>query len=552
MIARVFGGFHRSAVMFAAVALAACTPDTNAPTANLGAPAQMTAVPVRAAMSTTLDTAIIGGVLGGNTPISVHVTDAVTGRPLVNQTVTFFSEPGSGNVIRNGGAASSVNTGGTGDVMATWNFGALAGEQRLRVTVKNSTDTVWFVATLPPPDGFSAVSTTQVSATYGGNTIVSVMAVDSAGDPFPAASVRFIAPTGSGKVSYAVVRTGLNGIARTTWTFDSTVAGQQTLFATIEGTTDTLEFDATVPGPPQPDSLIAGGTVSLSGVIGTSVPLTVRVVDSNLRPVPNAQVTFKTLAASGVVNGSGVTKTTTTGLAYATWTFGPAAGTQRLIVTARGLTDTLRYVATIRTPPVATSITATSDTVPTGAAGTTHVVSVVVRDADGAPFAKASVRFRVKTGAGYIPGNLILSDKNGVAQIMWTFGGRPLGAQQLTAELVGASAVPLEFNATVSAGPPAAVQVVTGAMQTSHVHTALTVPVVVKVTDIYGNLIPGLSVTCAITAGGGTIQHATATTDSAGLATCGTWTVGTALGSNTLTVSTASGRSLIVTAMATP
>lgn len=551
MLGRGLPVFRKTVKLLAAVVMVACAPDANAPTADVGGNAQFTTVSAQVTISATVDTAIAGR-LGGSAPVSVHVVDAVTGRPVVNQMVSFLSESGNGYFIRNGAVTTGVFTNVTGDVVGTWNFGGTAGEQLLRATVKNGTDTVWFVATLPSPSAFSAVSTTQITGTYAGNTVVSVMAVDSAGDPFPSASVRFLVAAGNGKVSYPVVRTGLNGIAKTTWTFDSTVTGTQALFATVDGTTDTLEFDATVPGPPQPDSLIAGGTVTVSGIVGTSVALSVRVVDQNLRAVPNAQVTFKPLTGSGTVGGSGVTKTTSAGLASATWTFGPVAGTQRLIVTARGLTDTLRYVATVRTPPVATTITATSDTTPTGAAGTSVPVSVIVRDAAGAPFAKASVRFRVLTGGGYIPSTLVSTDKNGIAQVSWMFGGRPLGEQLLTAELVGTAATPLTFTADVTVGAPAVVQILSGAKQVAHVHTALSVPIVAKVIDTYGNAVPSVPVTCVIAAGGGSIQHPTATTDSTGTATCGVWTVGTTAGSNLLTVSAPPARSASVSALGTP
>lgn len=551
MLGRGLSVFRQTVRLLAPVVMVACTADTNVPTADVGGTAQLTAVPVQITISANVDTAIAGR-LGGSAPISVHVADAVSGRPVVNQMVTFLSASGNGSVVRNGAVTTGSLTNATGDVVATWNFGGTAGEQLLRATVKNGIDTVWFVATLPAPTAFSAVSTTQIAGAYAGNTVVSVMAVDSAGDPFPSASVRFLVGAGSGKVSYPVVRTGLNGIAKTTWTFDSTVVGAQALFATVDGTTDTLEFDATVAGPPVPDSLIAGGTVTVSGIVGTSVALSVRVVDQNLRAVPNTQVTFRPLTASGTVAGSGVTKTTSAGLATASWTFGPVAGTQRLIVTARGLTDTLRYVATVRTPPVATTITATSDTTPTGAAGTYHAVSVVVRDADSVPFAKASVRFRVKTGGGYIPNTLVSTDKNGVAQVSWMFGGRPLGEQLLTAELVGTTAPMLTFTADVSVGAPAVVQILSGAKQSGHVHTALPVPIVAKVIDTYGNAVPSFPVSCVVTAGGGSVQHPTATTDSTGTATCGVWTVGTTAGTNLLTVSASPARGASVTAVGTP
>jgi Bacterial Ig-like domain (group 1) len=57
----------------------------------------------------------------------------------------------------------------------------------------------------------------------------------------------------------------------------------------------------------------------------------------------------------------------------------------------------------------------------------------------------------------------------------------------------------------------------------------------VLVGDAYGQPVAGAPVTFAVTAGGGTVSGATATTDASGIATVGGWTLGTGAGANTLT-----------------
>jgi hypothetical protein len=59
----------------------------------------------------------------------------------------------------------------------------------------------------------------------------------------------------------------------------------------------------------------------------------------------------------------------------------------------------------------------------------------------------------------------------------------------------------------------------------------------VRVTDQYGNLVPGIPVTYTVTTGGGSATGTTRSTDSTGTAAVGTWTLGTRAGTNSLRAS---------------
>jgi hypothetical protein len=63
------------------------------------------------------------------------------------------------------------------------------------------------------------------------------------------------------------------------------------------------------------------------------------------------------------------------------------------------------------------------------------------------------------------------------------------------------------------------------------------------VTDASGNPVSGIAVTFAVASGGGTATGTSRTTDASGVATVGSWTLGAALGANTLTA-TATGQGL--------
>ncbi|HVT41216.1 MAG TPA: hypothetical protein VHE78_19425 [Gemmatimonadaceae bacterium] len=84
-------------------------------------------------------------------------------------------------------------------------------------------------------------------------------------------------------------------------------------------------------------------------------------------------------------------------------------------------------------------------------------------------------------------------------------------------------------------GPPTALAKQAGDNQSGSVGAAVTVAPSVKVTDASNRAVPGVSVTFAVGSGGGSVTGATVTTGTDGVANVGSWTLGTALGANTLT-----------------
>lgn len=75
--------------------------------------------------------------------------------------------------------------------------------------------------------------------------------------------------------------------------------------------------------------------------------------------------------------------------------------------------------------------------------------------------------------------------------------------------------------------------------QTAIAGARVAVPPSVKITSARGNPVSGVSVTFAVAQGGGTITGATQTSDASGIATVGSWTLGTTAGLNSLTATSA-------------
>ncbi len=85
---------------------------------------------------------------------------------------------------------------------------------------------------------------------------------------------------------------------------------------------------------------------------------------------------------------------------------------------------------------------------------------------------------------------------------------------------------------TTGPTPQTAVALQSGDGQTQTVGQALASPVVVRVSRD-GQALPGATVSWSVTAGGGSVNPASSTTDGSGLAST-TWTLGPAVGANTL------------------
>ena len=175
--------------------------------------------------------------------------------------------------------------------------------------------------------------------------------------------------------------------------------------------------------------------------------------------------------------------------------------------------------------------------------------AVRVQDAAGAAVSGVTVRFSVTGGGGTVLGDSAKSDADGRAAVgQWILGTRP-GTNTLLAQVAGTS---VAVNVTATGVPGTAVGVRASGQQgflalASH---AVTPAPAVLVVDSYGNPVPGIVVTFSVGSGGGVISAGTATSDANGIATIGSWTLGSSVGANTLTARIPSGAALTFTAQA--
>ena len=181
-------------------------------------------------------------------------------------------------------------------------------------------------------------------------------------------------------------------------------------------------------------------------------------------------------------------------------------------------------------PPTPSQIVGVPSQSVTGQAGTTVPVTVRVTSSNGQGLAGQIVTFTPTTGT--VNPTTATTDANGQAQTNWTLG-TAVGTQTLNAAV--GSLTPLTISAVVSAGKPAHIDITAGNTQTGAVGSTVATRPSVKVTDAGGNPVPGASVVFSVTGGGGTLTGGVTTTDAQGIATVGSFQLGSTAGTNTVT-----------------
>lgn len=216
---------------------------------------------------------------------------------------------------------------------------------------------------------------------------------------------------------------------------------------------------------------------------------------------------------------------------------GVAPGQDTIVATADALTA--QGVVTVIPPPV---IKFSRDSV--GLAATANGPnpgpdSVVVTNAGGGTLtlglgtvsygAGASGWLTAALSSPTAPDTLVLTAQTGTLAV-----GTYTASVPVTGTKATNSPHTLKVTFTVSVGAAASMSKNAGDGQSATVATPVAVAPSVLVRDQYNNPVPNVSVTFAVTAGGGSITGATPATNASGVATVGSWTLGTTAGPNAL------------------
>lgn len=274
--------------------------------------------------------------------------------------------------------------------------------------------------------------------------------------------------------------------------------------------------------PAEPAAIALSTTTVALDALGATQQVTATVLDDENREIDGESVTWST-SASGVVSVS------STGLLTAV-TNGPATVT----ATAGGVTA--QVAVTVEQLPVAPEVVQGNNQTATVGTQVATALRVRVVDRLGAPLAGRQVTFAAISGGGSVGTPTSTSGVDGTAQTTWTLGPLTTTLQRVIASVQGTTST-TTFAATATAGAASNMLVAPGfggQGQSANASSAVSQRPAVKVQDAGGNGIPGVTVTFAVQAGGGSVTGASVATDANGIATVGGWTLGAALGGNTL------------------
>ena len=472
---------------------------------------------------------------------SVVVRDA-NNNPVEGAVVVFSAIVGGGQVSD---PLGRTNAQGIASV-AQWILGTTAGTQRLAAQVTEvgvSGNPVTFTATARAGTATSLVAASATTQSAPAGTFVanppSVRAVDAHGNGVANVRVTFAITGGGGQLTGATPNTSSDGTATVgSWRLGSS-AGANTLTASVAGLAAVTFVATATAGTPTVMQIAAGD--AQSAPIGRPVPIapTVVVRDAAGNGVAGVSVTFTVGLGGGIVIGANQTTDATGAASVGAWFMG-VAGTNTLIASSSALSSVTFTATATSGPPV--SMQAVSLVSQGGVAGAiaTSAPSVVVRDALGNAAAGVVVTFNVTAGGGSLVGAIDTTGTNGIASVTsWLLGPTP-GVNTVVASAAGLPSV--TFTAT-SVGPATQALAFAGNNQAAVQGTAVPVRPAARVVDALGNGVPGITVTFSVTSGGGSITGASPVTDVNGLATVGSWTLGSGASNTLSALANASGLS---------
>lgn len=479
-------------------------------------------------------------------PLTVVARDAGAS-PVANAVVTFKTIAGGGTITD-----SVVATDANGVArLGSWTLGTLASANA--VTAETNGHLVTFTANALPGAAVAANSDLQVSASQlaaGQAATLTVRARDQYGNQLTSGGRTVVFTVTGGSSGGVVAPTTDLGNGTYSASFTAITAGSaKTVSATLDGVPvgTTLPQISVVPGPAAIMLAVAGA--GQQAAVAGAVPIApaVEVRDSYNNPVSGVQVTFNITAGGGQVSGATQATSGSGRATVGSWLLGPVPGTNTLVASAGVLTTTFNATGLVGTASPATStLTTTADTLLAGASAT---FTLRARDAAGNLLATGGAVVVISV-SGSSTGAVSATTDNGDGTYSATFQAQGAGTASTVSATIGGSIITTP-RPTITVRPGAIDHLtrIQGDGQSVVVGAAVSVLPRVRVLDAFENQIAGAAVTFTVTAGGGSTTGGSTTSDAAGVATIGSWTVGTTPGANVLQAE-AGGKTVSFTATA--
>ena len=358
--------------------------------------------------------------------------------------------------------------------------------------------------------------------------------------------VTFSITRGGGTLSVTSTMTDDDGRASSTLTLGPGV-GTNTVSVSAEGIQRNVIFTAeAVAVLPSPTTLLKISGDNQQGVTNTALanPFVIEVRDANNNPFVGGAVTFSIIAGGGTLSTTNTT-TNTNGRASSTLTLGASVGSNTVSVSAAGIQEVEIFTAeavAAPPPPTATTLDKISGENQQGVINTAlaNPFIVEVRDQTDSVLSGIGVTFSVTTGGGTLSTTNTTTNTNGRASSTLTLGAS-VGSNTVSVSAAGIQEVEIFTAEAVAAPPPptaTTLDKISGENQQGVINTALANPFIVEVRDQNGSVLSGIEVTFSVTAGGGTLGTTSTTTDASGRASS-ILTLGSSVGTNTVSVSAA-------------
>jgi len=335
-----------------------------------------------------------------------------------------------------------------------------------------------------------------------------VEVTDTRNRPVEGAKVTFVLTSGGpgADVVPATATTDANGQANAQIVLGTTI-GQQTGEARVAVGAGTIPRKTTFTA-----MAVSENANNLAAVAGedqtghVSAPLdqrlVVQVTDGFGNPIAGVPISWE--AEGGGTVSDATVNTDDQGRASVERVLGPAAGQQTTVATSEGLAGSpVTFVHTALAGNAAHLAVVSGDN-QTGQVGSQLPAELVVRliDGDGNGVPNTAVAWVVATGGGSVTPTNSNTDSDGRASARWTLGGT-LGANRLDAVVSGVGIA--TFDATATAGAPAALSIVTQPSPSARNGLRLERQPVLQLRDADGNAVSraGIQVSAAIGAGSG-------------------------------------------------
>ena len=466
---------------------------------------------------------------GSVTRLIARVVDARR-HPVPGQTIAWRSaDPPVASID----SAARVTASMAGRVLLTATSDGITAELPLEIYPVPAT------ITLLSGDGQHAPAGRPLPAT------VTAQVVSRGGRPLPGVAVRFQPDNETGALDQPTDTSDADGLVQARWTLGAR-PGRQRLALATGGVPPIATLVVAEADPVAGNTRIIVVDSALTGRAGTALPalVTVRVVDTLGAALADVPVTW--VAVGGAIAAEG-TRTDSLGGVRARWTLGPRSGVQQAyvqVLASRAIPRAVLTATALPGPAAAlawpTKAAKTGTTTLRGQAGHLLVPAVELRVTDHAGNPVPGVTVALRPSAGTVAEPAPVSDSIGMVAVSWRLGPAA-GLQRLVASVQG---VDRTVDLTVEARHGIAARATfLGLPPSGTAGRTLPRPVVVAVTDSFGNAVSGALV--VVTARAGRVAPARVRTDKDGRAVV-RWTLGAGSGEQRLEATVKEGGSTAV------